>query len=441
MQGSVWGSLCCVVLMDKLGKLAYSNPHLLYYYKGVVGTPPLQMVDDILAIQKCSSKSMELNAAVNTFIDLEKLTLSKNKSHNVHIGRQSKSCPSLMVHGSKMENSDQEKYLGDIVDKSGKARPNIEARKAKGYGIVSNILAIVNEVPLGHWKIEAGLKLRQAMFINGVLFNSEAWHGVTKNDLALLEKVDQALLRGLLNAHSKIPIEALFLETCSVPIQYIVASRRLMYLHSILQKSSTEMVRKVFEEQKVNTSPGDFCELVSADKDMIELKLSDIEIANMKKEKFRSIVKAKIRQSSFKYLKTIKAGHSKMDRLSYTQFEMAQYLNSPLFNSESMKLLLALRTRTVEGIKNDFRGMFADIVCPLQCGETDTIEHILKCSVLRQNHSSDTILQHDIEYEDIFSSEVMKQKQATELFKELLDVRNNLLNSPPVATTGPVHCV
>ena len=41
MQGSLWGSLCCVVLMDKLGKMTYNNPELLYYYKGVVGTPPL----------------------------------------------------------------------------------------------------------------------------------------------------------------------------------------------------------------------------------------------------------------------------------------------------------------------------------------------------------------------------------------------------------------
>ena len=32
MQGSVWGSICCVVLMDKLGKLAYKNPDILYYY-------------------------------------------------------------------------------------------------------------------------------------------------------------------------------------------------------------------------------------------------------------------------------------------------------------------------------------------------------------------------------------------------------------------------
>ena len=78
MQGSVWGSLCCVVLTDKLGKLVYNNPQLMYYYKGLVGTPPLLMVDDILGIQSCSSKSMRLNTAINTFINLEKLSLSKS---------------------------------------------------------------------------------------------------------------------------------------------------------------------------------------------------------------------------------------------------------------------------------------------------------------------------------------------------------------------------
>ena len=176
MQGSVWGSLCCVVLMDKLGKLAYNNPNLLYYYKGVVGIPPLQMVDDILAIQSCSNKSLQLNTAINTFIELEKMSLSKKKSHNVHIGKQNGSCPALKVHGSDMEQSDKETYLGDVVHKSGKSKPNLEARKAKGLGIMNNILAIVNEVPLGHWKVDAGLALRQAMFLNGILFNSEAWH-------------------------------------------------------------------------------------------------------------------------------------------------------------------------------------------------------------------------------------------------------------------------
>ena len=231
MQGSVWGSICCVVLMDKLGKLAYSNPDLLFHYKGVVGTPPLQMVDDILAIQKCSSKSLKVNTAINTFVELEKMTLSKKKSHNVHIGKQNKNCPALKIHGEDMGQTNQEKYLGDVVDKSGKVRANIEERKAKGYGMLANIMAIITEVPLGHWKVDAGLQLRQAMLINGILFNSEAWHNVSQDDLKILEKVDEALLRGILNAHSKIPLEALFLESSSIPIRFIVSSRRMMYLH------------------------------------------------------------------------------------------------------------------------------------------------------------------------------------------------------------------
>ena len=131
-----------------------------------------------------------------------------------------------------MEQSKQETYLGDLIDKSGTIRPNVEMRKAKGYGVVTNILAIVNEVPLGHWKIEAGLRLRQAMLINGILFNSKAWHGVFQKDLNVLEKVDEALLRGLLMAHAKIPLEALFLESSSIPIRFIVSSRRLMFITS-----------------------------------------------------------------------------------------------------------------------------------------------------------------------------------------------------------------
>ena len=200
-------------------------------------------------------------------------------------------------------------------------------------------------------------------------------------------------------------------------------------------------MRKVYDAQKANTSPGDFCELVCEDKEMIRLELSDRDIRSMKKEKYKNIVKQKIRQAAFEYLKNLKEGHSKIDNLSYEKFEMSSYMNSPLFSSDDKKVLLALRTRTVEGIRNDFRGMFPDILCPLLCGSDDTIEHILECTALRSKHTSDILSQSDVKYHDIFSSNIMKQKQATELFKQLLEVRNNLLNSPPVATTGPVHCV
>ena len=94
-----------------------------------------------------------------------------------------------------------------------------------------------------------------------------------------------------LEGHSKVPLEALYPETSSLPIRYIVSSR--MYLHNILQKSSYEMLRKIFEAQKQDTSPGDFCELVSEDKESIGLNMSDQEIQTMNREKFRNIVRNK----------------------------------------------------------------------------------------------------------------------------------------------------
>ena len=133
----------------------------------------------------------------------------------------------------------------------------------------------------------AGLRLRQAMFVNGILYNSEAWQGIKEKDLLVFEKADEALLRGILGAHPKIPLEALYLESRSIPIRYIIASRRIMYLHAILKKDGTEMVRRVYEAQKNDPSPGDFTELVKQDRERINLNLSNPDISRIPKQRFK----------------------------------------------------------------------------------------------------------------------------------------------------------
>ena len=62
---------------------------------------------------------------------------------------------------------------------------------------MAEILAILSEIPLGKYKMEIGLKLRQAMLINGLLFISEAWHDVNEAEMKSLESVDEHLLRSL----------------------------------------------------------------------------------------------------------------------------------------------------------------------------------------------------------------------------------------------------
>ena len=123
-----------------------------------------------------------------------------------------------------MNESTKQKYLGYIVDSSGKIRNTIEDRKNKGYGMISEILAIIKDIPLGQYKLEIGLKLRQAMLLSGLLFNSEAWHDVHEKEMKILETVDEHLLRSLISAHSKTPLEFLYLETGAKPIRFILGS-------------------------------------------------------------------------------------------------------------------------------------------------------------------------------------------------------------------------
>ena len=104
-------------------------------------------------------------------------------------------------------------------------------------------------------------------------------------------------------------------------------------------------------------------------------------------------------KAAFLFLKTLKETHSKMKNIEYDSFDIASYLSSPIFNNKNRTLLLALRTRTVQGIRNDFRGLYPSNVCPLECGEKDTIENILTCSVLKNYHRSNEATTTIIKYE------------------------------------------
>jgi hypothetical protein len=106
----------------------------------------------------------------------------------------------------QLQDAKKDKYLGDILDNTGTVRQTIEDRKNRGFAIVAEILAILHEILHGKFKMEIGLILRQAMLINGILFNSEAWHNIHEAELKLLESVDEYLLRSLVKAHSKTPL-------------------------------------------------------------------------------------------------------------------------------------------------------------------------------------------------------------------------------------------
>ena len=65
MQGTVFRSLICTAVMDKLAKLFYNDKNLLYKYNNLVKVPILGIVDDVLSVAKCPSSAVASNATVN----------------------------------------------------------------------------------------------------------------------------------------------------------------------------------------------------------------------------------------------------------------------------------------------------------------------------------------------------------------------------------------
>ena len=64
MQGTVFGSLICTAVMDKLARIFYNDSKLLYKYKGTVDVPVLGMVDDVLNVASCSEQAVISNSTI-----------------------------------------------------------------------------------------------------------------------------------------------------------------------------------------------------------------------------------------------------------------------------------------------------------------------------------------------------------------------------------------
>ena len=138
------------------------------------------------------------------------------------------------------------------------------------------------------------------------MFNSEVWHSLTESEIEEFVEVDKYLLKGLISAHDKTPVEHLYLETAALPIPYILTSRRIIYLKNIQDREDEEITKKMYKCQVNNPVPGGWCELVSQDFNKIEIHISEKLIEERPLPVFKKLVKFYVRKSAFKYLEGLK---------------------------------------------------------------------------------------------------------------------------------------
>ena len=112
-------------------------------------------------------------------------------------------------------------------------------------------------------------------------------------------------------------------------------------------------------------------------------------------------------------------------------------MTAPIFTDIEVNLLHRLRSRSTE-CKANFKQKYinTNIRCSLCDMKNEDQRHILSCRVIQQYIRSKNITISKVDYQDLFSQDVRKQKEITTLYLELFKIRTTLLNNSQVAPSS-----
>ena len=170
-----------------------------------------------------------------------------------------------------------------------------------------------------------------------------------------------------------------------------------MFLHYILNRNPSDLLRRFFEAQCRQPLKNDWCETVKNDLISLNLNLDFETIRYLKKKKLSTILKKAIQTKSFEDLLEKQTSYSKGSNLSYGQFQMRSYFKSKIISTRQAKLVFQFRSRMVQ-VKENFKTNSQNLLCPCCLKEDDNQRHLIFCEKLTKSQVS------QIEYNSIFGN-------------------------------------
>ena len=96
-----------------------------------------------------------------------------------------------------------------------------------------------------------------------------------------------------------------------------------------MTQDDNELIKRIYEKQKENSSKGDWIMIIREDFEFIGEVLNEEFIKSTPKNVYKQFIKNKVRKSAFEsYLKLKERSKKKQKNLNYKDFGMQPYLNS-----------------------------------------------------------------------------------------------------------------
>ena len=326
----------------------------------------------------------------------------------------------------KMKVKTEQTYLGDVISVDGKQTKNVQARKNKALGIITQITQILDSVFFGEFLFEVALILRSSRLLSSLLLNSEAWVNLSDRDIRALEQTDEHLLGKILESDSNTSNTFKYLELGIYPIRFEIMKRKVIYLQYILQQDKDSMLYKVFEATAQNPLKNYFVKICEKYLERLEINLSFEDIEKMSKMSFKKLVKEKTKEVALKYLIKQKNSQSKISTMNYEKLEIQEYLLDGNKNTTLSKLIFKARGKSLE-IKTHKKWKYEDTKCVGCKLEIETEDELLNCDGFADTSE---LSDANINYEMVFENSVENMIKVAKEIRKRLKVRQKLLDEP-----------
>ena len=207
----------------------------------------LLWVDDVLSFAVGEEEQKEILKKIDEFAIKHKLQWGHSKCNVMKVGLHNKNNnqQTWNLGTMQIQESTTYKYLGDVISNDGKYAKNIESRKVKTQSTTININSIASTEVLRKIETSVLLELHDKVTIPGLLANAESW-SLLKTETTEMEKIELQALRNLFDLPLHTPIPGIIFSFGTLYTDLRIETRRLMYLHKLLNRPNTNWTNHVF---------------------------------------------------------------------------------------------------------------------------------------------------------------------------------------------------
>ena len=356
----------------------------------------LLYVDDIIDLSSSIDVYVAVHLKALLFLKRKKLNLSGTKCYTMILNRKTKNgeVPVLIIdEENNVILATEIKYLGDIFNSRGNNDGLIADRVKRGTRAMITIASLMSETEVGVYHVSVMLLLYQSLFLSTTLFNSQAWSNLRKKDIDELRGLQLKFLKRVVGVASSSSNSFTFLELGVLPIEYEIEKRQLIYLHKILQLSSSDPVSQMFWEMKKFHEAGEKNWWSGIAPCLAKYGLPQLDqIKELSKECYKRKVKESVGEFALKQLVTECCGLKKTADLKYDCLKLQDYF-SCLCPSQA-RLVFKWRSQTLN-IKTHLTYKYNDTLCRGCQNEVEDPYHIINCGAETKVDAALNVLEID----------------------------------------------